>query len=92
MIKAFAAKGIIRTTLLAASYALSFFTIEAISLDALRTGPPSTLGKREQEALGYTELVALLDDEADTWHYRTPPHWRPTDKYRNLREAFRMGV
>lgn len=42
IIKAFAVQGTIRTTFLAASYGLSFFTIELLSLAALHLGPPKT--------------------------------------------------
>lgn len=92
VIKAFAAKGTLKTILLAASYALSFFTIEVVSLVALRSGPPPTLAEHEHEALGYAELVTLLGNDADAWSSSTHPHWQTADKHRNLREAFKIGV
>jgi len=46
--EAFAVTGNMRTTLMAASYALSFFTIELLSFAAVRIGVPPT--RAEQEA------------------------------------------
>lgn len=92
VIKAFAAKGTLTTSLLAASYALSFFTIEFISLAALHTAPPATLAEREQEALEYTELVTLLDSDGGAWRDGTLQHSQAGDGRRRLREAFKIGV
>lgn len=76
MRKAFAVKGTIRTNLLAASYGLSFFTIELLALGALHIGPPRTRGELETEALACTELVTLLDSSDRAWEHRAAPRWQ----------------
>jgi hypothetical protein len=84
IIKAFAAKGTIRTNLLAASYGLSFFTIELLALVALHIGPPRTREELETEALKCTELLTLLDSSDKAWEHRVSPRWQnsPDDKTR----------
>jgi hypothetical protein len=74
--KAFAVKGTIRTILLAASYGLSFFTIELLSLAALHLGPPKTRAQFETEALKCTELITLLDNSDNAWEHRVSPQWQ----------------
>jgi hypothetical protein len=77
--KAFAVKGTIRTNLLAASYALSFFTIELLSLAALHIGPPKTRAQLEAEALECVELMTLLDGSDDAWDHRVSLRWQHLD-------------
>jgi hypothetical protein len=74
--KAFAVKGAIVTNLLVASYALSFFTIELLSLVALHIGPPKTGARLEAEALECVELMTLLDGSDDAWNYRNSLRWQ----------------
>ena len=71
-IKALAARGIARTTLLAVSYALPFFTLELLSLAAVRVGSASspTRAKQEDEAVACAELITLLDNSIDGREYR----------------------
>lgn len=76
IIKAFAVRGTVRTNLLAASYGLSFFTIELLSLVALHFGPPKTRTELEATAVECTELVTLLDNSDNAWEYRTSLRWQ----------------
>jgi hypothetical protein len=77
-IKSTAVKGTVRTNVLAASYALSFFTLEILSLAALRLDPrPRTRAQAEAElaeinSLALTQNVnrrSLLDLDQPSWKY-----------------------
>jgi hypothetical protein len=81
LIKAFAVKGAMTTNLLAASYGLSFFTIEVLSLVALHFGPPKTRVELETEAFEWTELATLLDNSNDAWGHRISPRWQDQGEY-----------
>ncbi|KAF2491313.1 hypothetical protein BU16DRAFT_529863 [Lophium mytilinum] len=85
LVKASAATGTIRTTVLACSYYFSFFVIDALAWLCLAPGPPPSEGEREQEAYAVARLMAALDPFRETFQKKStsvlsdPGPWRRLD-------------
>ena len=80
LIKAFAVQGAIRTNLLAASYGLSFYSLELLSLATLQFGPPKDRAELESELLKCTELILVLDESEKSWQIRYSIRWQTPQK------------
>ncbi|KAF2811713.1 uncharacterized protein BDZ99DRAFT_461709 [Mytilinidion resinicola] len=84
LVKASAATGTIRTTVLACSYYLSFFIIDALAWLCLSPGPPPSKGEREREAYAVARLMAALDPFREALQQKStsisnPGPWRRLD-------------
>ncbi|KAM5349508.1 hypothetical protein ACJ41O_006013 [Fusarium nematophilum] len=74
VVEAFAVKGSITVNLMAATYAVPWFTLEIISLAALRFGSHRSVPERNLEAMNYASLI--MEAQQETQISSSEDYWQ----------------